>query len=247
MLVGRTTVKRRILIATMIVMALLPAAGHAQTEKKDENPTLQQLMRENQNLTQQIDQATKTKGEIAKASLENEGAQAAVKGAFEKLRHSGERLIDDEKNIQEQGRRAGCPWGSTLVNQEAFVAACNKEADRLNGMLAEVQKQAITLQDYARELEGTQTKLSNNTIKLARQKHKIESDLNLLAIARQDWSRRYQEFLFQSPTYNRLRQTAPAARSCESMLPPSGLDETAAHEYLRRTAQCLQWVWDGAR
>src|SRR5205085_80158 len=112
-------------------------------------------------------------------------------------------LIDEAKDIKNQADRAGCPWGTSSTDL-GFVGACNKEGARLMGLMEEVRKQHMSLQSYANELDRKQTELSNTVVKLAQQKSKVDSDLTLLNLARQNWSRRYREFLFQSPTYERL-------------------------------------------
>lgn len=227
-------------ILLLAAFAGLPALSAAPA-RAQEQTTLEKLMAQNKVLTEKTEEAEKTKGEIAKAILVNNGAQAALKGAVEKLRHAGMGVIDEQKKIDEQARRAGCPWGATLRGQDAFVVSCNKEADRLNGLMEEVKKQHISLQDYARELDKAQTEVSNTATKLEQQKHKNESDLQVYAKARAVWAKRYQEFLFQSPTYERLKKTDPGAKLCDEL----SLPET--HEALKRASQCLQWVWDGAR
>jgi hypothetical protein len=228
--------KRQMVGATLgALLALASQAANA-----DEKGTLQQLLAENRNLIVQLEKAKKVEGQIAKAELANQGAQSALKHAKEALRREGTGLAIDAASIQQKADQAGCPWGTSSTDI-AFVDSCNAEGRRLMALFEDVKKRDSSLQEYAQKLEEKQAQFSERTEKLFAQKKANNADLQFLYDARSNWQRRYNAFVFRSPTYERLKKTAPGAQMCEQ------LSESGSDQALRSAAQCLQWLWDGAR
>jgi hypothetical protein len=201
----------------------------------DEMTTLQQLLKENQNLSVQLDKNEKVKGDIAKAELAVKGADSALKHAEQELHQKGAGLLQQHQNIQGQVQQSGCPWGTTQQDK-AFVDACNTEGARLNAMLQDVQKQGITLVEYSRKLQEERAQLSKRTMDWFDKKKSNNADLELLQTARTDWVNRYNAFVFHSETYERLKRTRPGAEICDQI---SATDLPGA-------ARCLQHLFDGA-
>lgn len=228
--------KREILSAALAGLLTLVS----QITQADEKDTLQQLLAENKNLTVQLDAAKKTEGQIAKAELANQGAHSALKHAKQELRQLRGGLIDEGKNIGQQAQQAGCPWGSTSTDK-GFVAACNAEGKRLNEMLNDVKRRGASIEDYARKLEERQASLGKETMTLFAKKKNNNYDLGILYAVQSDWQRRYNAFVFQSDTYERLKKTAPGAKLCVP------LSENAGAQALGSAAKCLERLWDGAR
>jgi hypothetical protein len=221
------------------ILKIIIAAGAsvfaAAAPRAEDLPTLQQLMNENQIITDQLDKAHKAQGEIGKAKLAIDGAETALKHAQEQLKHNASGLEGAQQDVVSQAHASGCPWGATLVNQQAYVDSCNAEGARLQAMLQDIQKQGQSLEVFAQKLQEEQTKISNRTLEWAKKVKTSNADLNDLEAARVHWLERYSRFIFQSETHERLKATAPASAIC---------DHTAD---LDIAAQCLQRVWDGAR
>jgi hypothetical protein len=95
--------------------------------------------------------------------------------------------------------------------------------------------------EYARRVVAERRQLSGNTLRWAANKKSVDRDLELLAAARANWQRRYNAFVFRSQAYEHLKRVAPGSRLCDQES-AGGSDED-----LRRAAQCLQRLFDGAR
>ena len=158
--------KRDVLVAVLAgVLAVLgPWYSHS-VIAADEKSELQALLAENKNLTLQLDKAEKVKGEIAKAELSISGAQSALKSFKQQLQRSGAGLLEEANSIDTAAQRAGCPWGTTSTDKP-FVDSCNAEGERLQSLLQDVRKKAMTLEQYGQKLEEDQTALSNKTVSL---------------------------------------------------------------------------------
>jgi chromosome segregation ATPase len=220
-------------------LAFLSAIGPAQADD-DERAALQKLLKGNEILTAQLDKAKKADGQIAKAQLAIDGAQKALSHAVEQVRHEGETLIDQQKNIDQEANRTGCPWGGESPDK-AFVASCNQEAAKLNSLLSQVRQNAISLKDYANALDKEQSRLSGATVSLFQKKKINDANINELAALQAQWARRFNRIVFQSEAYERLKVMAPAAQICEQ------ISESGAEGDLERAHHCLQQLWDGAK
>jgi len=227
--------KRGITIAVMA--GLLALTG---TALGSDQQMLEDLLTQNKSLVIKIKKSEKVKGEIARSEQSVQGAQSALDYARKELRLSGIRLLDEDRNLKRQADQAGCPWGSSSTDK-AFVAACNAEGRRLMDLFADVRKRGSGLDQYARELEKTQERLSNRTVDLARKKKANQNVLEALYQERADWQRAYNELVFKSKTYERLKRTAPLAGICEQ------ISEPQTDQALERAAACLNRLWDGAR
>jgi predicted secreted protein len=201
-------------ILMVVVVNLLTLASRI--ANADDMSTLQQLLRENENLTVQLDKAKKTQGDIAKAELVTEGADSALKHAQEELQRKGNGLLQAQQDIHSQADATGCPWG-TLNSNEAYVASCNAEGARLKAMLQDVQKQGASLQVYAQQLQKERSQLSQRTLDWFAKKKANNADLEDLEAERTAWNHRYKAFLFQSQTYERLKVMTPSAQICEQV------------------------------
>ncbi|HKQ29984.1 MAG TPA: hypothetical protein VJS66_01755 [Burkholderiales bacterium] len=217
---------------------LLALSGQAQS--KDEKTTLQDLLAENQNLSVQLDKAKKTEGQIAKAGLTIEGAQAALNGAQRELRTKGAALLKEAQQRDEQARQSGCPWGGSSMDK-GFVASCNTEGARLNAWLVELKKQGGSIDEYARKLQQEQARLSEDTLKWAAKKKENNADLQELYDAQTSWQQRYNTFVFKSDAYERLKKMAKGSELCEQ------LHGGSSDRSMRNAADCLQRLWENAR
>ena len=221
-------------ILAFIIGGMLVLAG--QSADADELATLQQLLKENQNLSVQLDKNEKVKGDIAKAELAIKGADSALKHAERDLHEKGVGLVQQAQGIEAQAQQSGCPWGTTQQDK-AFVDGCNAEGARLTAMFEDVKKQGMSLEQYGRKLREEQDQLSKRTMDLFAKKKSNNADLELLQAARTDWTNRYNAFVFHSETFERLKKMAPGAGTC---------DELSAANDLAGAARCLQYLWDGA-
>lgn len=206
-----------------------------------EKSTLQKMLQQNENLTQQIDKAKKTGGVIAQAELENQGRQAAIRGMERELRRWEVGLDREERDIFRQGDQAGCPWG-TKHDDAAFVAACNAEGRRLSGLFQQVQQGKVESARYRERIEQTRRELSQQTERLFQKKKANNADLEDLYAARTVWQQRFNNFVFNdSPTFRRLRDfVAPESNGC---VPAEGADDEA----LVKAAGCLRWISENVR
>lgn len=231
-------------IACCIVAAGFMAVGSqalaAGAVESDGLSTLQGLLAENKNLTVQLRKVRKVKGEIDGKDSEIQGAASALKHAQDDLRRRGARMEDENRRIDEEATRSGCPWG-TKSTDLAYVNSCNALGAKLMGWKEDLKNKVITLAEYAAKLQEEQNRLSQATLKWAAKKKENNTDLEELSASFSDWQRRYNAFVFQSETYERLKRTAPGAQQCER------LSGNATDQELRNAAQCLQWLWDGAR
>jgi hypothetical protein len=228
--------KRAIAIAVLAGLMTLTGQAALGSEKQ----MFEELSAQNKNLTIKIKKSEQVKKEIAQSEQTISGAQSALNHAAKELRLRGIGLVDEGRDIKRKADQAGCPWGTSSTDK-AFVAACNNEGRRLMDLFADVEKRGAGLADYARELEKTQTRLSDSTIDLAKKRTQNEKDLQGLYDERADWQRAYNELVFKSSTYERLKKTAPAAGLCESISAPM------TDQALQRAADCLNHLWDGAR
>jgi|SRR5580704_4069469 hypothetical protein len=231
--------KREILVATTLFAFLTLASPARSSPGDDEKSTLQGLLAENKNLIVKLDKAEKVKGEIAKAGLTVDGGQAAVKHAQEELRRKGTRIDEQQEDIKAQYQASPCPWGGSTPD-EAFASSCNTELAKLEALAKEVLEKKKSAAEYARELEEEQARFSDAQVSLFQKKKANNNELEALYNRRSDWQQRYNAFVFHSDTYERLKKTAPAAHVCEE------ISTLATDEALRRAAQCLQTLWDGA-
>jgi hypothetical protein len=65
--------------------------------------------------------------------------------------------------------------------------------------------------------------------------------LQALYNERAEWQQAYNELVFKSKTYDRLKKTAPASQVCEQISRPM------TDEALERAATCLNRLFDGSR
>lgn len=221
-------------IGVVLSLGILSAAT------ADEKGDLEALLAENRNLAVQLAKARTVQADIVKAETELNGAQQALYTAKNDVKRAEMGLLENVRRREQQARQAGCPWGGTSTDK-AFVAACNAEGARLNNWLFELQKEGADLRTYERKLGVEQQRLSKSTLTLFAKKKSNNRDLELLGAAQADWQRRYNEFLFRSSTYERLKKTAPGTQECER------ISADASDEALRRAADCLQRMWDGLR
>ncbi len=229
----------RMKTAVTVIITLLVAVGISAASSEQE--MLNELLAQNKALVIKIKKAEKTREEIARSEQANAGRQRALDYAREELRHKGMAMIDEARNIERQAHN-GCPWGATLPHtQKAFADACNTEGRKLNAMMEDVQKRGAGLSEYARELDREQQGLSGTTVKLAAKKSRNESELQGLYNERADWQRVYNQLVFKSSAYERLKKTAPAARICEH------ISEPMTDDALERAVACLNRLWDGSR
>lgn len=127
-------------IAVAGFMALGSQALVAGATENDGLSTLQGLLAENKNLTVQLRKVRKVKGEIDRKDSEIQGAASALKHAQDDLRRRGARMEEENRRIDEEATRSGCPWG-TKSTDLAYVNSCNALGAKLMGWKEDLKKQ----------------------------------------------------------------------------------------------------------
>lgn len=211
----------------------------AHKEDKSERQVLANLQAEQQHLNAQLRRVKKTKEEIDHQDLANQGRWDALKYAKNDLQQMKTRLALKDRGIDEKFEQSRCAWGTTSPDK-AYVDSCNTLLDKLIGLKNDLGNEAITVEEYASKLQEEENHLSEATFRLGQKRKSNNADMEEVSAALSDWQHRYNSFVFQSETYERLKKTAPGARFCENLSMPM---TTGA---LESASQCLQWLWDGA-
>jgi hypothetical protein len=134
----------------------------------------------------------------------------------------------------------GCGIPGVKSPDLAWVAACTQEVNRLNDWEKKLGANEDVLKAYAQKLDDEQSENSQAEALWVKKYKQNNSDLNDIGAALTDWSQRYNAFVFQSATYDRLVHTNQGIQQCAQLgdNPTIGDLEVAHH--------CLQWLWDGA-
>lgn len=226
-------------VAVSLVLTLLgqPCASAAESS---EAVTLQGLLQEGHNLETQLRKVRKVKEEIDDKESGLKGAARALELERAASRERMMGLKEQQEEIEQKDRNSGCRWG-TWSKDLAYVNSCNALLEKLKGWSEEVRTKAMSQIEFERKLQEQQNRLSDATVAWARLKSENNADINELSAAYSDWRQRYNDFVFQSETYERLKKTAPGARLCER------LSGSGTYPELRSASQCLQWLFDGAQ
>ena len=232
---------RRALALLALALAAHAHPLHALYAPRDTGAkeTLKELMAETQNLSVQLRKAEKTHGEIAKAELSLSGKTDALARARKELNRLRVGLDNSARDLFAQADRTGCPWGHTSTDKD-YVASCNAEGARLNGLLQQVAAKAMTADQMDAKLSESQNAITEATAALALKRKANDADLQDLAEAREDWQRRYNTFVFDSEAYRRLQKMAPGSHTC-TLITPTHPDS------FERASECLRRLWEGSR
>lgn len=214
----------------VLLLAALPVPV-ALAQEKD---VLKELLEDNQNLQVQLQKAQKVQGDIAKAELKLQGADAARKHFEREIDQKIRGVMQGAEDIKTRSDQAGCPWGGSSTDK-AFVEGCNETGRRLMAEMEQLKRQAAPLADMKKKVVEERDDISKRTIKLAAQKKSNNADLAMLEAERADWQRRYREFLFRSPTFERLKQMSPQSVNCAEV------------DSLVGAKLCLDQVWNASR
>jgi|GEM_PF-3380341 len=205
--------------------------------------TLQDLMAEGDALNKSLVKATVVKKKLAQADQELKGSQAALDSAARQVKEQIRKLQIEGTSHDQQAQiqiSRGCGIKGASSPDATWVAACNAEVDRLNDWGAKLTSSAEGLQAYAQKLSAEQTQVSQATQTWVLKNKQNDADLNDINAALTDWSQRYNAFVFQSATYDRLVHTDLGMQQCTQ------LSEDPSDGELQRAHRCLQWLWDGA-
>lgn len=230
------------LIAAVALFAgvqAFPPQAHAGDKDK---ATLQDLMAEGDALNKSLVKATVVKKKLAQTDQELKGSQAAIDGAVRQLKSAAQKLQMEGTSQAQQvsiQKSRGCGLGGTSPDL-AWVAACNKEVDRLNDWATKLATTEDGLKAYAQKLSDEQAQLSHSTEVWAQKNKQNGADLDDINAALTDWSQRYNAFVFQSATYDRLVHTNQGMQECAQ------LSQDPSEGELEIAHRCLQWLWDGA-
>lgn len=233
---------KRVQLVLAIAVFLGPVRTSAQVTEPStpEKEALAELLAENQVLVGQITKAETTKGEIGRAKLSQSGKADALTRGRDELRRLRLGVDREANDITNQANQAGCAWGGSSTDK-AYVAGCNTEADRLNGLLEQVKSKEITADQFEQKLNEGQNVLSQTTFTLFQKEKANNADLEELYNARANWQARYNAFVFNSDTYRRLVRMNPASKVCVRIA--ENMDDAS----LREAAECLKRLWDGSR
>lgn len=230
---------RPISIALLAGVLVLPFHAHGAGNDK---ATLQDLMAEGADLNKSLVKATVVKKKLDQTDQELKGSQAAIDSAKRQLKQASIKLQLEGESHDQQAKMQisrGCGVGGSSPDK-AWVAACNGEVARLNDWLAKIDANADGLKAYGQKITEEQAQLSDTLQLWTKKRKQNDADLNDINAALTDWSQRYNAFVFNSPTYDRLVHTDIGMQQCAQLGPnPSEGEMEVAH-------RCLQWLWDGA-
>lgn len=225
-----------------LILAMYPLVPNQQSiaAKGEEAATFQDLLTQGDNLETQVRKVKKIKQELDSKESSLKGAADALRRAQMGLRRKALEIDKEEQRIEGEDKKSGCRWGTRSKDID-YVNSCNALGEQLKGWQKEVEAKAMSLVEYNNKLQDQQRRLTEATVSWAQQKKENNADLDELNGELGRWQQRYNAFVFQSETYERLKKTAPGAQLCER------LSGSGRYQELRSAAQCLQWLFDGAR
>jgi hypothetical protein len=223
-----------VLACTILAAAPAAAQGPGATSEKTK---LQALMDTNRKLTERWDATKKAEGQIARAELEVAGAERAWAAAERNFRRFGLKLKEQMSDIEREGVRSGCPFGSETTDR-ALYQSCNATADRLNAAMAEVIRKGEGQAAYAEKLAQERARLNKATKAAAdkkRENNRIQREIEAEFV---QWRELHHRFVFRSEAYEHLRRIAPEAENI--CAPASG----TGHEGMRHAIHCLERLFE---
>lgn len=202
-----------------------------------ETSALQRLLAQNEAILRETKAVTKRDEDIGKAKLELEGVDAVLKRAEASLRRNVSGLEQEAQMWQQQAERTnnnGCPWGGEA--ETPYANACNAELRKVEAWAQELKGKENGVAEYARRLAQERQELSNNTERWGKKKAIVNRDMRLIEQKREQWQRAFNNFVFKSDAYERLKQMDVVARNC-----PNATGGSA------QATDCLRHLWENSR
>lgn len=229
----RPSVKDRLLAALTFAMVTMVPIGHVRAQGEADIAYIKALLDRERQLEKERQELVKLKETVATGELELKREDKEIKREHEQNRHQVKIGMQDAENQSKEAREFNAQCANRPLSPSEY-ARCAPWKSRLDAWEARAIGVVSALQRQYDALQQRQARLTEETLRWARQKKEADAKFADVEARRAEWVAEVRRLML-SPNLEDLKRRAGASAVCTGL------------ETLEAAHHCLQRVWDGAR